>query len=102
MPAEIAADAGIPFLGNGDVRTREDAHQKAQDYDLDGVLIGRASFGNPYVFRRDDLPELSEADANRRTAHNYRILEIARDILDSMRSVFRIFLDTVSIRCASI
>lgn len=40
------------ILGNGDVKSVEDAHQKVKQYGVDGVLIGRAAFGNPWVFRR--------------------------------------------------
>lgn len=43
----------IMFLGNGDVMDYEMAQDKVRDYGVDGVLIGRASFGKPYVF----LPE---------------------------------------------
>jgi tRNA-dihydrouridine synthase B len=41
------------ILGNGDVYSYEDALEKCHTYGVDGVLIGRASFGNPFVF----LPE---------------------------------------------
>ncbi len=50
--AELAHQAGKVFLGNGDVVSREEAQQKAQEYDVDGVLIGRAAQGNPFVFRQ--------------------------------------------------
>ncbi|QQS58956.1 tRNA-dihydrouridine synthase [Candidatus Peregrinibacteria bacterium] len=39
----------IPILGNGDIRSGEDAHQKIKN--LNGVMIGRGSFGNPWIFR---------------------------------------------------
>jgi tRNA-dihydrouridine synthase B len=38
------------FLGNGDIKTLEEAHKKVIDYGLDGVLVGRATFGNPWFF----------------------------------------------------
>lgn len=37
-------------LGNGDVASRQDALNRCQTYGVDGVLIGRASFGDPWVF----------------------------------------------------
>lgn len=40
----------IIFLGNGDVMDYEAAVEKVQTYGVDGVLIGRASFGKPFVF----------------------------------------------------
>lgn len=48
--AEIVKKEEISFLGNGDIKTLEDAHQKIQQYKLDGVLIGRALFGKPWFF----------------------------------------------------
>ena len=49
--AEFVRPHGILFLGNGDVTARRDARQRAQSWGLDGVLIGRASLGNPFVFQ---------------------------------------------------
>lgn len=41
---------GTLIIGNGDVQSREDALQKAQESGADGVMLGRAIFGNPWVF----------------------------------------------------
>lgn len=38
------------LLGNGDVLTVADARAKAQEYGIDGVMIGRGIFGNPWLF----------------------------------------------------
>ncbi len=43
-------DPNIVFLGNGDVQDYEEALEKVKTYGVDGVLIGRASFGKPFVF----------------------------------------------------
>ncbi len=40
-----------PFvLGNGDVQTLEEAFQKVREYGVDGVMVGRGLFGNPWFF----------------------------------------------------
>jgi len=41
----------IPIIGNGDVNTPESAKAAFDRYGVDGVMIGRASFGRPYLFR---------------------------------------------------
>uniref|UniRef100_M4BKI5 tRNA-dihydrouridine synthase n=1 Tax=Hyaloperonospora arabidopsidis (strain Emoy2) TaxID=559515 RepID=M4BKI5_HYAAE len=39
------------ILGNGDVASLVDARQKVNDYGVDGVMLGRALFGNPWLFQ---------------------------------------------------
>lgn len=46
----LAKPTGKLILGNGDVANRTQALEKVAKYGVDGVLIGRASFGNPFVF----------------------------------------------------
>ncbi len=50
----------ILFIGNGDVVDLADAQAKVAQYGVDGVMIGRGIFGNPWLFNRqvnrDDLP----------------------------------------------
>ena len=41
----------IPIIGNGDVTSAEICKEKFEQYDVDGVMIGRASIGRPWVFR---------------------------------------------------
>lgn len=42
----------IPVIGNGDVTTPEDAARLLQVAGVDGVMIGRGSYGNPWIFQR--------------------------------------------------
>lgn len=41
----------IPVFGNGDVTTPEHAIEMVKTYGADGVMIGRASIGHPFIFR---------------------------------------------------
>lgn len=50
LAANIARTYNIPLLGNGDIKNYEDAKNKMQTYVVDGVLIGRATYGNPWIF----------------------------------------------------
>jgi tRNA-dihydrouridine synthase len=45
-----ASGLDITFLGNGDVKSMDDAREKVKQYGVDGVLVGRAVFGNPWFF----------------------------------------------------
>lgn len=49
--AEVKAAVRIPVLGNGDVDSPEKAKQLLMQTGCDGVLIGRAARGNPWIFR---------------------------------------------------
>lgn len=40
----------IPIIGNGDVNTPEKAKESFDRYGVDGIMIGRASFGHPWIF----------------------------------------------------
>ena len=41
----------IPIIGNGDITTPERARECFERYGVDAVMIGRASFGRPWIFR---------------------------------------------------
>lgn len=41
----------IPIIGNGDIRTPEGAKLAFERYGVDGIMIGRATFGHPWIFR---------------------------------------------------
>jgi len=42
----------IPVIGNGDVDSHETALEKFREYGVDGIMIGRAAIGNPWVFKQ--------------------------------------------------
>lgn len=41
----------IPIIGNGDITTPEEARQAFERYGVDAVMIGRATFGHPWLFK---------------------------------------------------
>lgn len=41
----------IPIIGNGDIKTPERARECFDRYGVDAVMVGRASFGQPWIFR---------------------------------------------------
>ena len=57
----------IPILGNGDINSPEKAKEAFDKYGVDGVMIGRATIGRPWIFKQirhyfetgEILPEIS-------------------------------------------
>jgi len=49
---QVANKLTIPFMGNGDVRTPEDAKRMIEEVGADAVMIGRAALGNPWMIHQ--------------------------------------------------
>ena len=49
---EVKQNISIPLIGNGDIRTPEDAKRMMDYTGCDAVLIGRGAQGNPWIFKR--------------------------------------------------
>ncbi len=41
----------IPIIGNGDINSPQKAREAFDRYGVDGIMIGRATFGHPWIFR---------------------------------------------------
>jgi tRNA-dihydrouridine synthase B len=48
--AKLKQKARIPIIGNGDVKCAADAWRLFQETNCDGIMIGRASMGSPWIF----------------------------------------------------
>ena len=48
------------IIGNGDVKSREEGLERAAQTGVDGVMIGRGAFGNPWIFRNGYMPSTAE------------------------------------------
>jgi len=60
----------IPIIGNGDITDGPSAREAFERYGVDGIMIGRATFGHPWIFREikyflehgEPMPPLSVAE----------------------------------------
>ena len=93
---EVKADPRIeiPIIGNGDIKTAEQAKRAFDTYGVDGVMIGRASFGAPWIFREvkeyiqaGTLPEISDEE---KFALLRRQIRESIDRIDEYRGILHI------------
>jgi nifR3 family TIM-barrel protein len=59
---EIKQSLSIPVIGNGDVSSLSKIEDIKRITGCDGVMIGRASFGNPWIFSRIEKSTLSQTN----------------------------------------
>ncbi len=91
--AKIIHSTGTSVLGNGDVKNKEDALEHCTTYGVDGVLIGRAAFGNPWIFTDHTPTEkerlevaLEHATYFAKTAGEKNFVRMRKHLLDYTRS----------------
>lgn len=48
---EIKGEVSIPVIGNGDIKSPLDAKRILEETNCDAIMIGRASLGNPWIFK---------------------------------------------------
>ncbi|MCR5561400.1 MAG: tRNA dihydrouridine synthase DusB [Bacteroidales bacterium] len=83
----------IPVLGNGDITDGPSAVQAFERYGVDGIMIGRATFGRPWIFREikyymehgEPMPELSVAE---KVALARRHLQLSLDSKGEPRGIY--------------
>lgn len=84
----------IPVIGNGDITTPSQAAEAFTRYGVDGVMVGRASIGAPWIFRYmkaavegQPSPEVSDAE---RFAMIRRQIRESVDRIDEYRGILHI------------
>lgn len=72
----------IPIIGNGDITSPQDAKEMFDRYGVDAVMVGRATFGHPWIFRemRDYLDGMGENSTHFSLDDKIDILEEMLDI----------------------
>ncbi len=82
----------IPIIGNGDITSAEEAKHAFETYGVDGVMVGRASFGCPWIFKEmrnylDGKPSDESFDLNKKLDILLEQLHINVDRIDEYRGI---------------
>ena len=83
----------IPIIGNGDINSAQKAQEAFDRYGVDGIMVGRASFGHPWIFTEirhlldtgQELPPMSVRD---RVALAKRHFQLSLDLKGPVTGVF--------------
>ena len=72
--ARLRGAISLPVIGNGDVGTPEDARRLMAETGCDGVMIGRASLTNPWIFRQTAALLAGEAGREATLDERHRLI----------------------------
>jgi len=93
--AEVKAGVRIPVIANGDIGTPEEALRVLRHTGADGVMIGRAAHGRPWIFR-----ELSYFLDQRRKMPSPTAPEMRAVALEHLEGLYALYGEELGVRVA--
>ncbi len=92
---EIKSRVNIPVIANGDITTPEVAAEILKTYGVDGIMIGRAAQGNPWIFR-----EISHFLETGESLEAPSTLEVSRTLVRHIQHLHRFYGEVQGVRIA--
>jgi tRNA-dihydrouridine synthase B len=93
--AEVKSGVGIPVVANGDIRTPEEAVRVLEHTRADGIMIGRAAQGRPWIFREiEHYLETGQTHAPAQPA------EIRAVLLEHLEGLYALYGEEQGVRVA--
>jgi len=81
--AKVKRSVSIPVIGNGDVMNYKQGLSRIDETGCDGIMVGRAALGNPWVFKEEGRPESLNCILPAVDRH----LELIKEHLDTKRQL---------------
>ena len=83
----------IPIIGNGDINSAQKAREAFDRWGVDGIMVGRASFGHPWIFTEirhllDTGEELPPMNVRDRVALAKRHFQLSLDLKGPVTGVY--------------
>ena len=75
----------IPVIGNGDVTDAQTALANFEKYGVDGIMVGRAAFGAPWIFR--EIREFLDRGSYTPLSNAEKMEQLRRQIRESVESI---------------
>lgn len=98
----------IPIIGNGDITSVAEAHQAFDRYGVDAVMIGRATFGRPWIFgeavlrseecgvrSENGVSSISPSSLHTPTSSEYKFPQTLSDKIDVLLEMLRINVERI-------
>jgi tRNA-dihydrouridine synthase len=89
----------IPIIGNGDITSAEEAKMAFERYGVDAIMVGRATFGRPWIFK--EISDYLQATPSTPPSTNASFLSSPLDInakLDILEELLRINVERIDER----
>jgi tRNA-dihydrouridine synthase B len=93
--AEVKAGVGIPVIANGDIATPEEAKRVLDYTRADGIMIGRAAHGRPWIFR-----EFAHYLDTGRHLAPASIAEMRAVVLEHLENIYALYGEELGVRIA--
>jgi len=83
------------IFGNGDVKSLKEAKERVKEYSVDGVMIGRGAWSNPWVFSGKDIEEISLEEKRDMLEEHIRlyIREYGNTSIYELRKFFKTYIN---------